>query len=227
MKISKQTLEILNNFSSLNINFVFKEGKRQSSITKSKNRMVEVEFDEVFPSEFGVYDLKKFVKCILNFEDPDLIFNENFVRISDKNNEAIFSRTDKELLTCVNKSINFPEPVAEFSLDKESLKSLIKYSRLMEFDYLILESDGLKTVARIQEKSNKFDNTFQVNLAMTDQTFKVAFTIKGLDLIEDDYLISISDKGICRFKSKNSKLTYFIATEKLAEVSIKEKVEAI
>ncbi len=47
MKISKQTLEILNNLSSLNMNFVFKEGKSQSSITTSKNRMVEVEFDLV------------------------------------------------------------------------------------------------------------------------------------------------------------------------------------
>ena len=227
MKISKKTLEILNNLSSLNMNFVFKEGKSQSSITTSKNRMVEVEFDEVFPSEFGVYDLKKFVKCVSNFEDPDLVFNENFVRISDKNNEAVFSHTDKELLTYAKKSIIFPEPVAELSLDKESLKSLIKYSRLMEFNYLILESDGFQAVARIQEKSDKFDNTFQVNLAMTDQAFKVAFTIKGLELVEDDYLISISDKGICRFKSINSKLTYFLATEKLVEGSIKEKVEAI
>lgn len=97
----------------------------------------------------------------------------------------------------------------------------------MEFNYLILESDGFQALARIQEKSDKFDNTFQVNLAMTDQAFKVAFTIKGLELVEDDYLISISDKGICRFKSKNSKLTYFLATEKLVEGSIKEKVEAI
>ena len=126
MKISKQTLEILNNLSSLNTNFVFKEGQSQSSITKTKNRMIEVEFDEVFPREFGVYDLKKFVKCISNFEDPDLIFNENFIRISDRNNEAIFSHTDKEFLTHAEKSINFPEPVAELSLDKESLKSLIK-----------------------------------------------------------------------------------------------------
>ena len=227
MKISKQTLAVLNNLSSLNTDFVFKEGKSQSSITSLKNRMVEVEFDETFPREFGVYDLKKFVKCISNFEDPDLIFNENFVRISDKNNEAIFSYTDKALLTHANKSINFPEPVAELSLDKESLKRLIKYSKLMEFEYLVIESDGFQAVARVQKGPNAFDNTFQVNLALTDQKFKVAFTITGLELIEDDYLISISDKGVCRFKSKNSKLSYFLSTEKLAEGSIKEKVEAI
>ena len=79
MKISKETIEVLKNFSAINPNLVIKEGNNLSTIADAKNIMASVVVKESFDSEVGIYDLNEFLSALNLIDDPDLNFGENSV----------------------------------------------------------------------------------------------------------------------------------------------------
>jgi len=74
MKISKETLEVLKNFSAINPNLVISEGNKLSTIAEAKNIMASTEVSETFPKEVGIYDLNEFLSAHSLIEDADLEF---------------------------------------------------------------------------------------------------------------------------------------------------------
>ena len=81
MKFSKNTFEILKNFSNINSNILIKPGNKLCTITPAKNVMAEAEVEEEFETEFGIWDLSKFLGTISLFDDPDFEFSEKYVMI--------------------------------------------------------------------------------------------------------------------------------------------------
>ncbi len=72
--ISKATLGILKNFSSINSNLLVRPGNKISTITPGKNMMAEATVEETFDVEFGIWDLNKFLGVLSLFSDPVLEF---------------------------------------------------------------------------------------------------------------------------------------------------------
>ena len=78
MKISKETLDVLKNFSAINPNLVINEGNKLSTIAEAKNIMASTTVSETFPKEIGIYDLnekqiiQKNLKQLLNMNLVDL-----------------------------------------------------------------------------------------------------------------------------------------------------------
>ena len=61
MKLSKSTLDILRNFSSINASIRFKKGQEISTISIQKNILGRVVVKEDFPQDFAIYDLGEFL----------------------------------------------------------------------------------------------------------------------------------------------------------------------
>ena len=76
MKISKETLEVLKNFSAINPNLVICEGSKLSTIADAKNIMAAVNVSESFPKKVGIYDLNEFLSALSLIEDPEFEFGE-------------------------------------------------------------------------------------------------------------------------------------------------------
>ena len=70
MKLSKQSIEILKNFNTINSNLHIVPGRDQVTVSPMKNIMVEAKFEEDFPVEFAIWDLSKFLGTLSLFEDP-------------------------------------------------------------------------------------------------------------------------------------------------------------
>ena len=58
MKLSKQTVELFKNFSTINSNLLLKPGNKIGTISSQKNIMASNTIGETIPNEFGIYDLK-------------------------------------------------------------------------------------------------------------------------------------------------------------------------
>jgi hypothetical protein len=103
MKISKRTLDILKNYASVNSNLLVKPATRLSTISPVKNILSEVEVDETFEVEFGIWDLNKFLGTI-SFNDPEFEFGEKSVTISGSNSSSVVYRyCEPKLLTVPTK----------------------------------------------------------------------------------------------------------------------------
>ena len=57
MKISKQTFDVLKNFSEINENLLIKPGNKLQTISVMKNVLAEATVEETFDKEFAIYDL--------------------------------------------------------------------------------------------------------------------------------------------------------------------------
>ena len=78
MKISKQTLTILKNFTSINSNLLVKPGNKIATVAPAKNVMAEATVDEKFDTEFGIWDMNKFLGTVSLFKDAEFDFEDKY-----------------------------------------------------------------------------------------------------------------------------------------------------
>ena len=82
MKMCDKTIKILKNFSSINQSMLFRTGSTIRTKSALDTIAAQAVVEEMFPFEFGIYDLNQFLSVISLFEDPDFDFQENHVKIS-------------------------------------------------------------------------------------------------------------------------------------------------
>ena len=75
MKISDNTIKILKNFSSINQSILFRTGSTIRTKSPLSTIAAQAVVDEMFPFEFGIYDLNQFLSVVSLFEDPDFDFH--------------------------------------------------------------------------------------------------------------------------------------------------------
>ena len=81
MQISKETLEVLSNFASINPNILISPGQQLKTIAEAKNIMASAEITEDFPQEFGIYDLNEFLSVLGLVDNPNLDFSDDSVKV--------------------------------------------------------------------------------------------------------------------------------------------------
>ena len=86
--LSQRTLDILKNFSTINSNILVKPGNDITTISPIKNVMSEATVEEDFETEFGIWDLSKFLGTISLFKKPEFEFHEKYVNIRDESNNS-------------------------------------------------------------------------------------------------------------------------------------------
>ena len=82
MKLSKDTLDVLKNFATINTNILVREGNTLSTISTGKNIFARAEITEAFPKEFAVYDLNSLLSLLTVMEDTDVSFGDESLTVS-------------------------------------------------------------------------------------------------------------------------------------------------
>ena len=128
MQLSEKTISLLKNFSGINQSILFKEGNKLRTISVMKNILAEVQVDEEFERDFGIYDLNQFLNSMSLFKDPQLDFkNESYVTIREGNTRSKYFFADPAVIvTPPDKSITLPSEDVAFSLNTQQLDKLLK-----------------------------------------------------------------------------------------------------
>ena len=77
MNLNPQTIEVLNNYQTINSNIALGEPGFVRTMSVSKTLMAKTNIPDQFPYEFGIYDLGEFLACINMFDNPTLAFDDN------------------------------------------------------------------------------------------------------------------------------------------------------
>ena len=78
----------------------------------------------------------------------------------------------------------------------------------------MLESDGTKITFTVKDKKNPTSNTFSRIVGEGNGvSYSMNFKIENLKVLEGNYEVFVSSKGISNFKNKDIDLEYFIALE--------------
>ena len=217
--LSKKTLDVLKNFSNINSSIVFRKGSTVRTISNAENILAKFTGEEVFPTDFAIYDLSQFLSGISLFNDPQLEFtSSDFVSIRGGRQSAKYYFSDPEitLKSAPEKNVNFPGADLQFNLSGEDLIALQKASAVYGLPDLTFQSEeGLDTIKLIlRDKENDTSNTYDLTVAGTSTgTYSLDVKIDNIRVLPGDYSIKVSKALISEWTSENYDLTYYIALE--------------
>ena len=217
--LSKKTLDVLKNFSTINSSIVFRKGSTVRTISNAENILAKFTGEEVFPTDFAIYDLSQFLRGIDLFNDPQLEFTStDFVSIRGGRQSAKYYFSDPEitLKSAPEKNVNFPGADLQFTLSGEDLIALQKASAVYGLPDLTFQSEeGLDTIKLIlRDKENDTSNTYDLTVAGTSTgTYSLDVKIDNIRVLPGDYNIKVSKALISEWTNSNYDLTYYIALE--------------
>ena len=212
MKINKQTLNTLKNFSDINMSIEVKGGNTLRTVSVQKNILAEAQVETTFPQDFAIYEVNRFLGAASLFDDPDFEFGEKSVKIGNNKYSLDYVYCDPSMIvTPPEKNITVPDPEVRFTLTQDTLSQLLKAGNVLGTPEIVVEG-GSPMKERAMDTQNDSTETFHVNLNdSSDKSFRFVFKIENLKMVPGDYDVEISSKGIARFSQ--NKLQYWIATE--------------
>ena len=212
MKINKQTLNTLKNFSDINMSIEVKAGNTLRTVSVQKNILAEAQVETTFPQDFAIYEVNRFLGAISLFDNPDFEFGEKSVKIGNNKYSLDYVYCDPSMIvTPPEKNITVPDPEVRFTLTQDTLSQLLKAGNVLGTPEIVVEG-GSPMKVRAMDTNNDSTDTFHVNLdESSDRTFRFVFKIENLKMVPGDYDVEISSKGIARFSQ--NQLQYWIATE--------------
>jgi hypothetical protein len=213
MKLSKETIGILKNYSTISPNILITPGNVLKTRSIQNTIFSSVSIPDTFEMNFGIYDLNEFLGVLSLFNNPDLEFNDKFVRIREDVTSIKYFSADPSVLSVPKKDIVFPNPEITFNLSSDTLAMILKTSSVLRApDVSFVGSDGkLKLI--VSDKKSDTSNAFEVNVGDTDSTFCINFKVEMLKFVQTDYEVAISSKRVSRFKAVGSDLEYYVGVE--------------
>ena len=217
MKISKNTLNMMKNFSDINMSIEVKAGNTLRTVSVQKNILAQTDIEETFPQDFAIYDLSRFLSAASLFDNPDFVFGEKTVRIGTDNDHINYVYCDPSMIvTPPENNITVPDAEVKFRLTQSNLDKILKRGNVLSLPEISVECNGGsndRIVMRVIDSSNDSSDAGLVDLSATGSSkFQFIFKIENFKMIPADYDVEISSKGISKF-SFQGKTQYWVANE--------------
>jgi len=215
MQLSKTTIDILKNFSSINSNLVVKVGKSLETISPAKDIIASFTSEDEFSEQVAVFNLNESLGVLGAFENPELDLDIKSMLIKQGKQRVKYNYADESLLIVPpEKGIKFPGPDITFDLTEAALLKLQKMSAILSAEDLAVIGNGKKITLKVFDKKNPSCNEFELDTEVaTTEKFQVSFKIEKLKLMPGNYNVEISKKMISRFTHDTLSLVYFVAVE--------------
>lgn len=225
MNLSKDTIQILKNFSAINDNILILPGNIvKTKAMHSGHIYAEAEIEEDFPKGFGIYDLSSFLPIISSFDSPNISFSKKenedglsaYSVIKDKTGKSSFqfNGSVKRVLDFPDKSINLPEMDFEFEITEEQLDQVRRMCNVAQLNKIVISSDGNEVTVSVLDTELQSSNQFTLTIDAEVDEFRVMLSEESVQcLIPGSYSFSTDGEHAVVFKNLDKKLKYIIATE--------------
>jgi len=215
MKLTTKTFQILKNFSSINQSIYINPGNVIRTISPMKTIMAEAKVQEMFPREFGIYDLNQFLGVVSLFDEPDFDFDTYYLTMTseDKAQSNYFYADKSMIIVPPEKSLELPDEPVSFVVGDKVLKSVQQAASVLQLPEIVVKGDGENITIRAMNTGNSTSNSFYYNVGRTDKKFSMVFKVENLKILLGSYNVTISSKGITKFESTDGNLKYMIVNE--------------
>jgi hypothetical protein len=214
MNISDNTLSVLKNFSGINQNLAVKSGNKIRTISPQKTVMAVAQVEDKFDSPFAIYDLNQFLSAISLFEKPNFVFEDsNVVVANGKSSIRYFYADESMVMSAPERDIELPDTLVEFKLSVNDLKSTMQAASVLQAPNWSVVGNGSIIEIVVGDVKNSTSNNYRVTVGATSEEFEVVFKVDNLKMMQRDYNVAVSSKGISHFTTEKGDLQYFVATE--------------
>jgi hypothetical protein len=215
MKLAEWTLTVLKNFSTVNSGIVLVPGKLQRTISPESSILVEAEFEDEFPSKFGIYDLNQFLGNVTTLKEPELKFSDKYVTMSDETCSLSYMSCEPQLITAPpNKNLVLDKPDVKFELPNLIYTKLRRIAAMNDLPNMSVIGKGGELLLKVHEHKNDTSNFATTKIGdYAGKDFAVRFKTDNLKIIPDDYMVEVKLDTFAVFTSKSRVLKYYIAVE--------------
>jgi len=214
--LSKTTLSVLKNFSTLNSNILVKPGNVLRTITPSKNGMAEATVEETFDVEFGIWDLSKFLGVVSLFSTPKFEFGEKSVVIHGGNGSRVtYFYSEPRLLTTPTKNVNMPSVSLSVDITEKIFAELQKASSVLQLPDLSFVNENDRIMAVVSDLQDPTTNNYKVDVGAnkSNSEFSLNFKMENIKILPGDYTIEFSKNVVGQFTNETLDLKYWFAME--------------
>ena len=219
MKLSDNTLGVLKNFSAINSGLVLQKGNIQKTISPEKSILVEAEFEDTIPSQFGIYDLNQFLGNVSTLGNPDLSFSDNSVMMNDGDIAFnYYSCSPNLIVSPPDKELKLKQTDVSFTLTNAILSKLLRLAAMNSLTHLSVVGKNGEIRLQTHEKANDTSNSASFKLNdYTGEDFVASFKVDNIKLVPGDYDVEMQLGAFAKFTSTSGvfkdKIKYFIALE--------------
>ena len=225
MKLSKETLDTLKNFATINTNILVREGSTLSTISTGKNIFARAEVKEIFPREFAIYDLNSLIPLLTSMEDTDVDFGEESLKVTketlvesgvmDKGN-AVFEYYYADpsiIVSAPDKSIEV-DNFYQFDLTKNDVDMILKAAAITAAPMLSIVGDGTKVTMQVGDPSTPKSNSFNQKIESSELKFDARLAVENFKVSPGGYSVILSEKKFMYLESRSGGTKYWLALEK-------------
>ncbi len=223
MKITRQTIDILKNFSTINPSILVKPGSELETISTMKNILAKSTVTEEFSQQFAIYDLIEFLGVITSesFENAEFEFENDRVNVLNGRSSTKYFYADESTVVKPEKTLTMPESEINFELSREDLARIISMTGVLTKPDLSITSDGEIISAVILDKKDATSNDYRLSVGEGNgEVYKMYFKVENLKVLKGTYDISISSRGISHWTNSDIPLEYWIALEPDSEYGV-------
>ena len=214
MKISNDTRNVLKNFSTINSGIRVKSGNKLETISNMKNILAVATVNESFPQDFSIYNLPEFFGATSLLSDPEFEFGDTSLTVADDTSSLAYFYASEGMVTAPDKMITMPAAEIVINLSSSLLSELQKAASVLGVNDMVLSSDGTDIRLEVTDKKNPSSNTFSRIVGEGNGvSYTMNFKIENLKVLDGNYEVSVSSKGISHFNNTDIDLEYFIALE--------------
>lgn len=215
MKLSEETIDILKNFSTINQSIQFKKGNTISTISSLKTVLASATVAEKFPAEFAIYDLNKMLAKISLYKDCELGFEEDRVTFNtNRRKDYIKHCSPKVIVTAPDKKITIGSVDYSFEISLEDIEWQRKSAAISGSPNFVFESDGEKIYLVSTDVKDDSADRSETEIGESDgRQFSIVMKVENFKMMDGNYVVEISKRGLAKFTNKDNNVEYFIAVE--------------
>lgn len=215
MKLEAKTIEILSNFCSISPSLLFKEGNVLSTVSPNKTVLAKATVPNEFPKRCAVYNLNHLLGAISHVGAAELSFEDNQYFVSNKDSGSKYKLNytpEDNVKVPPEKGITLPSVDVSFKLQSKILKDVVRGGGVVSLPEVAFVGNGETISLQAFDVKDPSSSSYSVNVGTTDKNFRIVFKIENITkLIDGEYDVSISSKGISYFKGND--IEYWIAVE--------------
>jgi hypothetical protein len=213
MKFSDDTLNILKNFSSINPSIVFKPGKILRTISPQKTVMAAAVIGETIGKNAAVYDLSRFLATLSLFDAPEIEFHDaKFSIASGKSRVNYTYAAESMIIQPPDRDIPLPDPEVTVDVKWDDIQKVLRAASVLQLAEINFTGDGNVVRLAAGNSKNPTADVFDIIVGDSESHFDMIIKVENLKLMQKDYKVSLSSKGMAHFKSDT--IQYWIAMEK-------------
>lgn len=199
MKLSKETIAILKNYSVISNHLRIYPGNELSTVSPSTGIFAKVTVPETFPVEVNIHELHNFL-AIVNFnDDQEIEFNEHslIINVNGSTIEYRYSEAENIIAPPFGKTI-LVDNHYQFSLSAADISMLTRAIGITQAEHITIAASNGQVTLSVSGKSSPVSQS--KNLGISALTFTALLNVENFKILPETYTVTLSPLKFLHFK---------------------------